>query len=305
VKDARRDQASVSRLRRTLRRWWFTGPVLVIVGALVAGTSLSGCSTDRWVEVAAGTYAPVHGSRASGPSPAIETVRVDRDNQTAWFVLDDGSLIPALFTPLPRAEWPTGCPTNIHSTRMEVLELEMEALTIGSITFHRPVLVRDCPPDPEEIVLLSSGDIGVHGTACGGAGQCTSFERASGAISLPRSMKGYELYCWHVSEEDGWSYTLVTGTNRTKSYAEILTPESVITQDDWVKITVRGTGSLRSALDLLPAGETVVWRGAGWLEGAPPAGDPFPDRAVVREIERYCQDRSIHLDVAGAPDVAF
>jgi hypothetical protein len=272
--------------------------VLIALSFVVTlGSCRGGCSTDRWVEVAAGEYAPVPGAPASGPSSATEAVRVDRDNQTAWFLLGDGSLVLVPFASLPRADWPAGCPTNIHSTHIEVLELKTETLTIGSTTFHRPVLIRDCPPDPEEIVLLSSGDIGVHGTACGRPGECISFEKAPAAISLPRSMKGYELYGWYVPEESGWTYTLVTGTNRTKSYAEVSAPGSMITKDDWVKITVRGTDALKSVLDLLPEGEVVTWHGTGWLEGAPAVGESFPDREIVREVERHCQRRSIRLEV--------
>ena len=58
--------------------------------------------------------------------------------------------------------------------------------------------------------------------------------------------------------------------HRWKSYAEVTTTESVITEDDWVKVTVGGIDSLRSVLDLLPEGEIVMERDAGWLEAAPP-----------------------------------
>jgi hypothetical protein len=180
---------------------------------------------------------------------------------------------------------------------MELLQLDTEALTISSTTFHGPVLIRDCPPDPEEIVLLSTRDIGVHGSACGRPARCLSFERAPTPLSLPPSMKGYELYGWRAAEEEVWIYTLVTGTNRLKTYAEVSTPESVITEHDRVKITVRGTEALKSALDLLPEGEAVIWRGIEWLEGAPAAGEPFPDRETVREIERHCQRRELHIHV--------
>lgn len=264
---------------------------------VLLGSLLSGCLTGRWVEIAAGEYAPVRAAGASASSSAIDAVRVDRDNQAAWFMLSDGSQVIVSFTPLPRAEWPAGCPTNVYSTHMEVLEIETETLTIASTTFSRPVLVRNCPPDPEEIVLRSSGEIGGSGTACSGAGECITFETASSTTSLPRSMKGYELYSWYVEENDAWYYTLVTGTNRVKSYAEISTPESVVTEDDWVKITVRGSDALKSALDLLPEGETVTWLGARRLEAALAMERAFPDRDVVREIERRCQRRGIRLDV--------
>jgi hypothetical protein len=65
---------------------------------------------------------------------------------------------------------------------------------------------------------------------------------------LPRSMKGYELYSWYVAEADAWYYTLVTGTNRAKSYAELSTLDSVITKEGWVKLTVKGESALRATL---------------------------------------------------------
>jgi hypothetical protein len=263
--------------------------------AVLLGSLLTACSIDRWAEVAAGEYAPVRGAGVSGLAPEIEAVRVDPDDQTAWLMLADGTQVIVSFAPLPRAEWPPGCPTNIYSTRMEVLEIEMETLSIASTTFHRPILVRNCPTDPVAIVLRSAGEIGGGGDACYGAEKCILFETASSTTSLPRSMKGYELYSWYAEEEDAWYYTLVTGTNRIKTYVEISTPESVITEDEWVKITVRGVDALKSALDLLPEGETVTWADPGRLEGAPAVDEPFPGREVVRQIERHCQRRGIRL----------
>jgi hypothetical protein len=268
---------------------------------VLLGSLLTGCLTDRRVDVAAGEYAPVHGAGSSGLASAIQAVRVDRDNHTAWFMLTDGSQVIVSLTPLPRAEWPPGCPTNVGSTYMELLHIEEQALTIASTTFHRPVLVRNCPPDPVEIVLRSGGEIGGSGDACTGAGECIPLETASGPTSLPRSMKGYELYNWYVEEDDAWYYTLVTGTNRVKSYAEISTPESVITEDDWVKITVTGIDPLKSVLDLLPQRQIITWLDTRRLEAAPPVEEVFPGQVVVREIERYCQRRNIRLDVVDWP----
>jgi hypothetical protein len=59
--------------------------------------------------------------------------------------------------------------------------------------------------------------------------------------SLPQSMKGYELYSWKSGGT--WCFTLITGTNRLKTPAEIASRESTI-EDDWVKITVEGVPNL-------------------------------------------------------------
>ncbi|MDY6876648.1 MAG: hypothetical protein SWK90_10680 [Chloroflexota bacterium] len=69
------------------------------------------------------------------------------------FTLTDGTEIVASFVPRDRAEWPSGCPANINSTRMEVLDIEEDPLTIGAVVFSDPILVRDCPPDPMRVVL--------------------------------------------------------------------------------------------------------------------------------------------------------
>ena len=105
------------------------------------------------------------------------------------------------------------------------------------------------------------------------------------------------MYSWYVEAEDASYLTLITGTNRDKSYAEISTLESVITEQEWVKITVRGIDALKSVLDLLPEGEVVIWRDGGWLTGAPPVGGAFPDPVLVREIRRHCQRRGVRLDI--------
>jgi hypothetical protein len=52
-------------------------------------------------------------------------------------------------------------------------------------------------------------------------------ERDKAASALPRSMKGYELYSWR--EGDGWRFGLITGTNRSKTCAEITGGEERVT----------------------------------------------------------------------------
>ncbi|MGD1992515.1 MAG: hypothetical protein PVI59_04905 [Anaerolineae bacterium] len=263
----------------------------LLAAVILLGVLSTACSIHRRAKVAPGEYEPVR----SASNSTVERMRVDRDHRTAWFILANGSRVITPFIPRPRSEWPEGCPTNVGSTAMEVLEIEMEVLTIAETVFHWPVLVRNCPPSPEEIVLRSDGEIDGGGTACSGTRECFVFAAVPGTMSLPHSMKGYELYSWIGEGEDGWIYTLVTGTNRDKSYAELAAPENVVTEDGWIKLTVRGTDALESVLDLLPEDETIIWFDAGQLEGAPAMERAFPDPAVVREIERACQQREIHL----------
>ncbi|MFC1940340.1 hypothetical protein ACFLXO_06645 [Chloroflexota bacterium] len=45
---------------------------------------------------------------------------------------------------------------------------------------------------------------------------------------LPHSFKGYELYSWE--EDNQWHFTLITGTNRTKTMEEITLKEDFISE---------------------------------------------------------------------------
>ena len=68
--------------------------------------------------------------------------------------------------------------------------------------------------------------------------------------------KGYELYTWDAAGQT-W-FTLISGTNRIKTPAEIITPaREVITGDGYVAITVAGLDALADWLDRLPVREFV------------------------------------------------
>jgi hypothetical protein len=58
---------------------------------------------------------------------------------------------------------------------MEVLEIAEDPLILGSTTFNRPVLVRDCPAEPVRLVLRQDGEIGGGGTACAFGEMCLYF----------------------------------------------------------------------------------------------------------------------------------
>ena len=97
----------------------------------------------------------------------MRTLEIDRDKRLAIFTLVDGSESIVPFVSRDRAAWPSGCPTNINPTRMEVLDLADKLLTIGSLTLRQPVLVRDCPPDPMQVLLRDALVAGVIGGGVG------------------------------------------------------------------------------------------------------------------------------------------
>ncbi len=76
---------------------------------------------------------------------------------------------------------------------------------------------------------------------------------------LPRSMKGYELYSWQDGQQ--WRFTLITGTNRTKTLEEITTGEDALTADGWVNIHVQGLAAIQSVVSRIPPGEWLSWIG--------------------------------------------
>ena len=150
---------------------------IVIVFAILVACILSGCSTTRCVGIESGEYVVVCGGGEANEvaMQAIQKMEIDRDERVAVFTLVDGSEIVTSFVPRDKAEWPAGCPTNIGSTRMEVLDIEEDTLTIKSVTFNNPILVRDCPPDPMRIILREDGEIGGGGGACTWPSECIFF----------------------------------------------------------------------------------------------------------------------------------
>jgi hypothetical protein len=111
-------------------------------------------------------------------------------------------------------------------------------------------------------------------------------------------MKGYELYSWQSDKE--WHFTLITGTNRLKRYEEIVSIENVVTETDWVKVSVQGTENLRAVLNRLPEGETVTWNSDRWLErvGVSKGKIQSPAAELLEEIESHCRRLGIELQVA-------
>lgn len=111
----------------------------------------------------------------------------------------------------------------------------------------------------------------------------------------PVSFKGYELLSWRY--EGDWVFTLMTGTNRAKSFEEILSAENQYSSDALIKITVRGVEELKVVLGRLPRGEQINWGGMK-LEGEVPANTlyfTFPPDVIVEEVVKFCHDAGITL----------
>lgn len=273
--------------------------------SIVLGVALVcavGCVPTSSVTVESGEYVAIRGSGETSPDAVrlLQSIHIDREAGTVRIALAGGGGRTLRITSRAREQWPTGCPGNLSNTRMEVLEIEGETLAIGPLILDDPILVRDCPDEPVALVLRSDGAIGGGGGACVGADECIRFEPLDSAAvqRLPSSIKGYELYSWRT--DDGWWFTLITGTNRTKTWSEITAPEGRVTDDGWVKLTVQGADDLRDTLRGLPSGEMVAWVGPNAYGQGGGAGQPapeLPDDETVAAISAYCERLGIELAV--------
>jgi hypothetical protein len=99
--------------------------------------------------------------------------------------------------------------------------------------------------------------------------------------SQATSMKGFELYSWQDGAQ--WSFSLLEGTNREKTLAEIQSPDVVL----------KGVEALEPALENIAAGQYVTWRSPQWV-GEPLA---FPPDDVVGQVERVCKDQGLQLAI--------
>jgi hypothetical protein len=129
------------------------------------------------------------------------------------------------------------------------------------------------------------------------AGKLVDKLSITGVDQLPDSMKGYELYSWF--EDSQWNFTLITGTNRNKTFEEIRTSEDFISETGWVKMRMSGVDALETALRKLPKGEDIVW-----LAMLPPeptsagyVGITLPPGPVTNSIKAYASSLGLNFTV--------
>jgi hypothetical protein len=94
-------------------------------------------------------------------------------------------------------------------------------------------------------------------------------------------MKGWELYSWQ--EEGQWRFSLLEGTNRTKSLDEIQSPST----------RLDGIDALGRALERLEVGEWITWWNPSWGGGAL----SFPPADLVDEVGAICDEQGLKLTV--------
>jgi hypothetical protein len=123
-------------------------------------------------------------------------------------------------------------------------------------------------------------------SALGKAGKLIKKLTIADIDSLPRSMKGYELYSWQV--DNHWHFTLITGTNRNKTLDEIIYGEDFISEAGWVNVHLLGVDAAKSVLSKLPHDAFVKWL-AGMREqtSQPAISILLPPGPIIQDIKEY------------------
>jgi hypothetical protein len=114
------------------------------------------------------------------------------------------------------------------------------------------------------------------------------------SLVVNHSFKGWELYSWQ--EGDTWHFSILMGTNRIKSYEEVISNTPNVVQ----LVHVIGIDSLKNALDQFPANEEITWLGSTWLKNSWSGNYgnlQLPPKGIIDEISGYCGEKGLKLQV--------
>jgi len=113
-------------------------------------------------------------------------------------------------------------------------------------------------------------------------------------LTVTHSMKGWELYSWPAGND--WHYSIMVGTNRTKTYAEVTSTETSSVH----LISVIGIDTLKIVLAKFPEDEYITWIGTGWLQSSW-SGDygnlQLPPKNIIDQVTLYCNQKKLNLQV--------
>jgi len=99
-----------------------------------------------------------------------------------------------------------------------------------------------------------------------------------------KSFKGWELYSWQVGKD--WKFSLLEGTNRAKTCAEVKS-----------KKETRTLPEMEKELDGLAGGEQIIWAGAKAVNLADKCELALPPADVVKKLETHCAKHGLSLTV--------
>lgn len=119
---------------------------------------------------------------------------------------------------------------------------------------------------------------------------------------LPRSVKGYEMFSWQGDAD--WVFTLISGTNRNKSFDELTSAENIITEEGIIKITVTGLEGLEQLFKRLPGGEEVFWGGInlGGQVNVDATYFTYPPPDVMQQVLRMAEDAGVTITTLGTQE---
>ncbi|MBN1190298.1 MAG: hypothetical protein JXA46_11140 [Dehalococcoidales bacterium] len=127
------------------------------------------------------------------------------------------------------------------------------------------------------------------------AGKLVNGPSVASVEELPRSFKGYELYSW--AEDSQWYFTLITGTNRSKTAQEIVSGEDSISENGWVKIHAADVDSIINVLSRLPKGEFVFWCDELHI-GDPEVDFQLPPEDIVDQIRQQADQSGLDFTIS-------
>jgi hypothetical protein len=111
-------------------------------------------------------------------------------------------------------------------------------------------------------------------------------------LTVTHSMKGWELYSWPAGND--WHFSIMVGTNRTKTYAEVTSLETSAEH----LITVTGADTLKLVLAKFPQDEYITWVGKGWLEnswGGNYSNLQLPPQNIIDSITQFCTQKKLNI----------
>jgi len=111
-----------------------------------------------------------------------------------------------------------------------------------------------------------------------------SLQKADG---FPHSFKGYELYSWE--EKGQWHFTLITGTNRTKTIEEITSKEDIVSTAGFYKAHVTGENAIKNVLSRLPENEPVFWCGQMHISDIAEVNFLLPPQPILESIIEHAE----------------
>lgn len=114
---------------------------------------------------------------------------------------------------------------------------------------------------------------------------------------LPHSMKGYELYSW--LEDNQWHFTIVTGTNRTKTLEEIISEVDYVSETGWVNIHTVGVETIKTVLGKLPKDESVFWCDELHIGQVTENNIDLqlPPIQIINDIKEYASQCGLHFQI--------